>query len=36
MSKGEQDIDELGRLTDMALSALEHGLTHTLRHAGLD
>jgi len=36
MSKGEQDIDELSRLTDIALSALEDGLTHTLRHAGLD
>jgi AcrR family transcriptional regulator len=30
------DIDELSRLTDIALSALEDGLTHTLRHAGLD
>ena len=30
------DVDELGRLTDMALSALEDGLTHTLRKAGLD
>jgi len=40
MSKGEQDgerdMDELSRLTDIALSALEEGLTHTLRHAGLD
>jgi AcrR family transcriptional regulator len=41
MSLGEkdgeqQDIDELSRLTDIALSALEDGLTHTLRHAGLD
>jgi hypothetical protein len=36
MSKGEEDIDELSRLTDIALSALEDGLTHTLRHAGLD
>jgi AcrR family transcriptional regulator len=36
MSKGEQDIDELGRLTDIALSVLEDGLTHTLRDAGLD
>jgi AcrR family transcriptional regulator len=36
MSKGEQDIDELGRLTDIALTALEDGLTHTLRDAGLD
>jgi AcrR family transcriptional regulator len=35
MSLGEQDIDELSRLTDIALSALEEGLTHTLRHAGL-
>jgi AcrR family transcriptional regulator len=33
---GEQDIDDLSRLTDIALSALEEGLTHTLRHAGLD
>jgi AcrR family transcriptional regulator len=31
-----QDIDELSRLTDIALSALEDGLTHTLRHVGLD
>src|SRR5271166_374839 len=30
------DVDELGRLTDMALSALEDGLTQTLRKAGLD
>jgi AcrR family transcriptional regulator len=29
------DVDELGRLTDMALSALEDGLTDTLRKAGL-
>jgi AcrR family transcriptional regulator len=36
MSKGGEDIDELSRLTDIALSALEDGLTHTLRHAGLD
>jgi AcrR family transcriptional regulator len=36
MSKGEHDIDELSRLTDIALSALEDGLTHTLRHEGLD
>jgi AcrR family transcriptional regulator len=36
MGRGEHDIDELGRLTDIALSALEDGLTHTLRHAGLD
>ena len=35
-SKGGHDIDELSRLTDIALSALEDGLTHTLRHAGLD
>jgi AcrR family transcriptional regulator len=28
--------DELSRLTDIALRALEDGLTHTLRHAGLD
>src|SRR5277367_2826468 len=33
---GEHDIDELSRLTDVALSTLEEGLTHTLRHAGLD
>jgi hypothetical protein len=26
----------LSRLTDLALSTLEDGLTHTLRHAGLD
>jgi AcrR family transcriptional regulator len=30
------DVDELGRLTDMALTALEDGLTDTLRKAGLD
>jgi AcrR family transcriptional regulator len=36
MSEDEHDIDELARLTDIALSALEDGLTHTLRHAGLD
>jgi AcrR family transcriptional regulator len=36
MSKGGEDIDELSRLTDIALSALEDGLTVTLRHAGLD
>jgi AcrR family transcriptional regulator len=40
MSEGEHDPDqqqdELSRLTDVALSALEDGLTHTLRHAGLD
>ncbi|MEM6109968.1 TetR/AcrR family transcriptional regulator [Mycobacterium sp. 050272] len=36
MSKGGEDIDELSRLTDIALSALEDGLTHTLREAGLD
>jgi AcrR family transcriptional regulator len=40
MSKGEHDPDqqqdELSRLTDVALSALEDGLTVTLRHAGLD
>jgi hypothetical protein len=36
MKSGEHDIDELSRLTDIALSALEEGLTHTLRHAGLD
>jgi AcrR family transcriptional regulator len=39
MTKGgdhPNDIDELSRLTDIALSALEDGLTHTLRHAGLD
>jgi AcrR family transcriptional regulator len=32
----EQDVDELSRLTDIALSALEDGLTHALRDAGLD
>ncbi len=36
MKTGELDIDELSRLTDVALSALEDGLTHSLRHAGLD
>lgn len=36
MAKGAQDTDELNRLTDMALSALEDGLTDTLRKAGLD
>jgi AcrR family transcriptional regulator len=36
MSTGGGDIDELSRLTDIALSALEDGLTHTLREAGLD
>ncbi|WP_133160830.1 TetR/AcrR family transcriptional regulator [Mycobacterium ahvazicum] len=36
MSKAGEDIDELSRLTDIALSALEDGLTHTLREAGLD
>jgi len=36
MSSGEHDIDELSRLTDTALSALEDGLTHTLRHVGLE
>jgi hypothetical protein len=36
MGKGGEDIDDLSRLTDVALSALEDGLTHTLRHAGLD
>lgn len=36
MAKGVQDTDELSRLTDMALSALEDGLTATLRKAGLD
>jgi hypothetical protein len=36
MQTSEHDIDELSRLTDVALSALEEGLTHTLRHAGLD
>ena len=36
MSKDEQDVDGLSRLTDIALSALEDGLTHTLRDAGLD
>ncbi|MGB8390461.1 MAG: TetR/AcrR family transcriptional regulator [Mycobacterium sp.] len=36
MSKGGDDIDDLSRLTDTALSALEDGLTRTLRQAGLD
>ncbi len=36
MADGGDDIDELSRLTDTALSALEDGLTHTLRQAGLD
>ena len=39
MSRGGEhpdDIDELSRLTDIALRALEEGLTHTLREAGLD
>jgi AcrR family transcriptional regulator len=36
MGTGENEIDELSRLTDTALSALEDGLTHTLRHVGLD
>jgi AcrR family transcriptional regulator len=40
MSKGgddqDQQQDELSRLSDIALSALEDGLTQTLRHAGLD
>jgi hypothetical protein len=36
MSKGGEDVDELSRLTDIALSALEVGLTHTLRDVGLD
>ena len=36
MSKGGEDIDELSRLTDIALRALEEGLTHTLREVGLD
>jgi AcrR family transcriptional regulator len=36
MKTSEHDIDELSRLTDVALSTLEDGLTHTLRHAGLD
>jgi AcrR family transcriptional regulator len=40
MATGEHDSDpqqdELSRLTDTALSALEDGLTHTLRHVGLD
>lgn len=36
MATGAQDTDELSRLTDMALSALEDGLTDTLRKAGLD
>jgi AcrR family transcriptional regulator len=36
MRDGGEDVDELSRRTDIALSALEDGLTHTLRHAGLD
>ncbi len=36
MVTDDHDVDHLGRLTDMALRALEDGLTHTLRHAGLD
>ncbi len=36
MAKGGERIDDLSRLTDIALSTLEDGLTHTLRHAGLD
>ena len=36
MGSSEHDIDELSRLTDTALRALEEGLTHTLRHVGLD
>ncbi len=36
MAKGGEHIDDLSRLTDIALSTLEDGLTHTLRHAGLD
>src|SRR6516165_2629425 len=36
MRTSEHDIDELSRLSDIALSALEDGLTHTLRDAGLD
>ena len=36
MAKDEHDVDDLGRLTDIALSALEDGLTLTLRNAGLD
>jgi AcrR family transcriptional regulator len=35
MQTSEHDIDELSRFTDVALSALEEGLTRTLRHAGL-
>jgi AcrR family transcriptional regulator len=36
MNSNEHDIDELSRLTDVALSTLEDGLTRTLRDAGLD
>ncbi|HYB80138.1 MAG TPA: TetR/AcrR family transcriptional regulator [Mycobacterium sp.] len=36
MKTSDLDIDELSRLTDTALSALEDGLTHTLRQVGLD
>jgi AcrR family transcriptional regulator len=32
----EKGVDELSRLTDTALRALEEGLTYTLRHVGLD
>ncbi len=36
MATEDQDVDDLGRLTEVALRALEDGLTHTLRRAGLD
>jgi AcrR family transcriptional regulator len=36
MKTSEHDIDDLSRLTDLALSTLEDGLTRTLRHGGLD
>lgn len=36
MQTSGHNVDELSRLTDVALRTLEDGLTHTLRHAGLD
>jgi AcrR family transcriptional regulator len=36
MNHSDKGVDELSRLTDTALRALEEGLTHTLRHVGLD
>src|ERR1700743_1078479 len=35
MSKGGEDIDELSRLTDIALRALENGMTKTRREGGV-